>query len=158
MVFNMCSWNQSHWPHLGNMQVTEPIMRTRGMICSDGLNLTSMVLISTLSKPHRLEVGEVIAQREIRVLYPKIEEWMPIRQNNWSPLCLTNSELSFKCQFGYYFHFEVFLATVTVIDSALVISILFSPATLYFLYHSTFTLRCNFLSTSLYSSLDYKCH
>ena len=38
-VLGMCPWNQFHWPCLGHMQITKPIMRTRGMNCSDGWDL-----------------------------------------------------------------------------------------------------------------------
>lgn len=35
MVLGRCPWNQSHWSCLGRMQITEPILRTRRMNCSD---------------------------------------------------------------------------------------------------------------------------
>lgn len=115
--FSMCFCSQSYWPHLGNFQVSKPIMRSREMqyseLCSDPW---SVVLMSVLHKLHGVKVGSCRSQKEIKVcVIPKdrgMDDDQVKQQWHCSLMSLTpKSYLSFKSQLGYYFHREVFLSS-----------------------------------------------
>lgn len=95
----------SHWPHLDNMQVTESIMKTRGMIYSDGLdpNYSLIPVVWGCCQPYSYHMncsrGGVVAQREIR-------------NGGWSDKKKDLDYLLIVLQVSawLFFHYEVFLA------------------------------------------------
>lgn len=130
----------SHWPHLDNMQVTESIMKTRGMIYSDGLdpNYSLIPVVWGCCQPYSYHMNcsreGVVAQREIRN-----GGWSDKKKRSWlSPNCSSSVSLTILPLWSFpgYLH---------TINSRLVLPVPFPHTILYFLHHSTFRLYCNLL-------------